>query len=73
MYGMMPMGVFFIAIFPLEINEQALCQQPQHDQKHPYSHHAFTLLQILHAPPPMQIKGTSKTRNIPIALTTMIF
>ena len=23
------MGVFFTAIFPLEINEQALCQQPQ--------------------------------------------
>ena len=29
MYGMTPMGVFFTAIFPLEINEQALCQQPQ--------------------------------------------
>ena len=28
MYGMTPMGVFFTAIFPLEINEQALCQQP---------------------------------------------
>lgn len=26
---MTPMGVFFTAIFPLEINEQALCQQPQ--------------------------------------------
>ncbi len=25
---MTPMGVFFTAIFPLEINEQALCQQP---------------------------------------------
>ena len=30
MYGMTPMGVFFTAIFPLEINEQALCQQPQY-------------------------------------------
>lgn len=29
MYGMTPMGVFFTAIFPPEINEQALCQQPQ--------------------------------------------
>ena len=29
MYGMTPMGVFFPAIFPLEINEQAFCQQPQ--------------------------------------------
>ena len=29
MYGMTPVGVFFTAIFPLEINEQALCQQPQ--------------------------------------------
>ena len=28
MYGMTPMGVFFTAIFPPEINEQALCQQP---------------------------------------------
>ena len=28
MYGMTPMGVFFTAIFPLEINEQVLCQQP---------------------------------------------
>ena len=27
MYEMTPMGVFFTAIFPLEINEQALCQQ----------------------------------------------
>lgn len=26
---MTPVGVFFTAIFPLEINEQALCQQPQ--------------------------------------------
>ena len=25
----MPIGVFFTAIFPLEVNEQALCQQPQ--------------------------------------------
>ncbi|MGN9098708.1 hypothetical protein, partial [Flintibacter porci] len=33
MYGMTPMGVFFTAIFPLEINEQALCQQPQNVQK----------------------------------------
>ena len=29
MYGMTPMGVFFTAIFPLVINGQALCQQPQ--------------------------------------------
>ena len=29
MYGMTPMGVFLSAIFPLEINEQALCQQLQ--------------------------------------------
>ena len=29
MYGMTPMGVFFTAIFPLEIKEQALCQQLQ--------------------------------------------
>ena len=27
MYGMTPVGVFFTAIFPLVINEQALCQQ----------------------------------------------
>ena len=33
MYGMTPMGVFFTAIFPLEINEQALCQQPQNVPK----------------------------------------
>lgn len=33
MYGMTPVGVFFTAIFPLEINEQALCQQPQSVQK----------------------------------------
>ena len=33
MYGMTPVGVFFTAIFPLEINEQALCQQPQVGQK----------------------------------------
>jgi len=26
---MTPIGVFFTAIFPLEVNEQALCQQPQ--------------------------------------------
>ena len=30
MYGMTPVGVFFIAFFPLKINEHALCQQP-HD------------------------------------------
>lgn len=35
MYGMTPMGVFFTAIFPLEINEQALCQQPQFVPKWP--------------------------------------
>lgn len=35
MYGMTPMGVFFTAIFPLEINEQALCQQPQVVPKQP--------------------------------------
>ena len=29
MYGMTPMGVFFTAIFPLKINEHALCQQLQ--------------------------------------------
>ena len=29
MYGMTPMGVFFTAIFPLVINEQALCQRPR--------------------------------------------
>ena len=29
MYGMTPIGVFFTAIFPLVINGQALCQQPQ--------------------------------------------
>ena len=33
MYGMTPVGVFFTAIFPLEINEQALCQQPHIDPK----------------------------------------
>lgn len=33
MYEMTPMGVFFTAIFPLEINEHALCQQPQSVQK----------------------------------------
>lgn len=26
---MTPVGVFFIAIFLLKVNEQALCQQPQ--------------------------------------------
>ena len=35
MYGMTPVGVFFTAIFPLEINEQALCQQPQIVPKSP--------------------------------------
>ena len=29
MYGMTPVGVFFTAIFPLVINDQAFCQQPQ--------------------------------------------
>ena len=29
MYGMTPMGAFFTAIFPLKINEHALCQQLQ--------------------------------------------
>ena len=33
MYGMTPMGVFFTAIFPLKINEHALCQQLQSVQK----------------------------------------
>lgn len=33
MYEMTPMGVFFTAIFPLEINEHALCQQPQLGRK----------------------------------------
>ena len=33
MYGMTPMGVFFTAIFPLVINGQALCQQPQNVPK----------------------------------------
>ena len=33
MYGMTPMGVFFTAIFPLVINGQALCQQPQNVSK----------------------------------------
>ena len=28
MYGMTPVGVFFTAIFPLVINDQAFCQQP---------------------------------------------
>ena len=28
MYGMTPIGIFFTAIFPLKVNEQALCQQP---------------------------------------------
>ena len=35
MYGMTPMGVFFTAIFPLQINEQALCQQLRYDAKPP--------------------------------------
>ena len=30
MYGMTPVGVFFIAFFPLKINEHALCQQPHY-------------------------------------------
>ena len=33
MYGMTPIGVFFIAIFPLVINDQALCQQLHFVQK----------------------------------------
>ena len=33
MYGMTPMGAFFTAIFPLKINEHALCQQLQSVQK----------------------------------------
>ena len=33
MYGMTPVGVFFTAIFPLVINDQALCQQPHIDPK----------------------------------------
>ena len=33
MYGMTPMGVFFTAIFPLVINDQAFCQQPQNVPK----------------------------------------
>ena len=33
MYGMTPMGVFFTAIFPLVINDQALCQQLQSVQR----------------------------------------
>ena len=33
MYGMTPMGVFFTAIFPLKINEHALCQQLQNVPK----------------------------------------
>ena len=33
MYGMTPMGVFFTAIFPLKINEHALCQQLHIDPK----------------------------------------
>ena len=32
MYGMTPVGVFFTAIFPLVINDQALCQQLQYVQ-----------------------------------------
>lgn len=33
MYGMTPVGVFFIAILPPVINDQALCQQPHFVQK----------------------------------------
>ena len=33
MYGMTPVGVFFTAIFPLVINDQAFCQQPHFVQK----------------------------------------
>ena len=33
MYGMTPVGVFFTAIFPLVINDQALCQQPHFVQR----------------------------------------
>ena len=33
MYGMTPVGVFFTAIFPLVINDQAFCQQPQAEVK----------------------------------------
>ena len=33
MYGMTPVGVFFTAIFPLVINDQAFCQQPQNVPK----------------------------------------
>jgi hypothetical protein len=29
MYGMTPVGIFFIAILPPVINDQAFCQQPQ--------------------------------------------
>ena len=35
MYGMTPMGAFFTAIFSLEINELALCQQLPYDMKGP--------------------------------------
>ena len=35
MYGMTPIGVFFTAIFPLQVNEQALCQQPQSVPRQP--------------------------------------
>lgn len=34
MYGMTPVGVFFTAIFPLVINDQALCQQPHFVSKY---------------------------------------
>jgi hypothetical protein len=33
MYGMTPVGVFFIAFFRLKINEHALCQQPQNETR----------------------------------------
>ena len=33
MYGMTPVGVFFTAIFPLVINDQAFCQQPRFVQR----------------------------------------
>ena len=37
------MGVFFTAIFPLEINEQALCQQPHNVSK---SEKAFLIVSL---------------------------
>ena len=65
MYGMTPMGAFFTAIFPLKINEHALCQQLQSVQKSdkqnaPARHKAtqahemtnsFMYCQISHPPP----------------------